>query len=480
MQAKEPDRVGQTAEEPTAKLRRALELHKAGRCLEALELYQALLALQPDDVGLLLNCGIAALQAGHVETAVDRLTRAAAARPDLAEAQFNLANALQRLNRYQEAEASYRRVLAHQPANAAAHNNLGAALQKLNRASEASGCFGQAIALKPDYAEAYHNLCQALRTLGRLDDAVRAGRRATEIRPDYADAHDSTGSALVDDERPDEAIDSFRRALSLRPNWTVALNHMAFALVQSGRSGDALKVVEACLQADPGNVEALAAQSVALNEVGDHRALRALMDCKRLIASCKVTDSQVPGGLTAFNQALADHIHAHPTLRFEPERHTTRLGLQSRELLIEPKGPLTDLEPIIDRAVAAYFEALRRGPSHPFLAKTARRTRLAAWGVVLGLQGHQAPHIHPMAWISGCYYVKVPKRVAQAKSGREGWIEFGLPFGRYRARAAPEVTAIRPEAGMLVLFPSFFYHSTVPFESDEERISIAFDVMPEA
>ena len=29
----------------------------------------------------------------------------------------------------------------------------------------------------------------------------------------------------------------------------------------------------------------------------------------------------------------------------------------------------------------------------------------------------------------------------------------------------------------MVLFPSYFYHRTLPFESDEVRISIAFDVL---
>jgi hypothetical protein len=36
---------------------------------------------------------------------------------------------------------------------------------------------------------------------------------------------------------------------------------------------------------------------------------------------------------------------------------------------------------------------------------------------------------------------------------------------------------IRPEEGLMVLFPSYFYHGTVPLESDEVRISIAFDVI---
>jgi hypothetical protein len=30
----------------------------------------------------------------------------------------------------------------------------------------------------------------------------------------------------------------------------------------------------------------------------------------------------------------------------------------------------------------------------------------------------------------------------------------------------------------MILFPSYFYHRTVPFRSDDYRISIAFDIIP--
>ena len=40
-----------------------------------------------------------------------------------------------------------------------------------------------------------------------------------------------------------------------------------------------------------------------------------------------------------------------------------------------------------------------------------------------------------------------------------------------------EVRLIKPVEGLMVLFPSYFYHRTLPFESDEVRISIAFDVL---
>ena len=37
---------------------------------------------------------------------------------------------------------------------------------------------------------------------------------------------------------------------------------------------------------------------------------------------------------------------------------------------------------------------------------------------------------------------------------------------------------VRPEAGLLVLFPSFFWHGTVPFHEGSGRLTAAFDVLP--
>ncbi|MFX8381746.1 putative 2OG-Fe(II) oxygenase [Acinetobacter baumannii] len=37
---------------------------------------------------------------------------------------------------------------------------------------------------------------------------------------------------------------------------------------------------------------------------------------------------------------------------------------------------------------------------------------------------------------------------------------------------------VKPERGMLVLFPSYMWHGTVPFEGDDRRMTIALDVVP--
>jgi len=37
---------------------------------------------------------------------------------------------------------------------------------------------------------------------------------------------------------------------------------------------------------------------------------------------------------------------------------------------------------------------------------------------------------------------------------------------------------VKPERGMLVLFPSFFWHGTVPFGGNGTRLTVAFDAVP--
>jgi hypothetical protein len=37
---------------------------------------------------------------------------------------------------------------------------------------------------------------------------------------------------------------------------------------------------------------------------------------------------------------------------------------------------------------------------------------------------------------------------------------------------------IRPGVGMLVLFPSYFWHGTVPFSGERTRLTVAFDAVP--
>lgn len=115
---------------------------------------------------------------------------------------------------------------------------------------------------------------------------------------------------------------------------------------------------------------------------------------------------------------------------------------------------------------------------HPFAAGRPSATRLSVWGVAMRESGHQVAHIHPAAWLSGVYYPRVPESVRPGDPEQRGWIEFGRPPEDVFTRREPAVHAICPTEGLLVLFPAYLYHRTIPLAGDAHRISIAFDVLP--
>lgn len=117
------------------------------------------------------------------------------------------------------------------------------------------------------------------------------------------------------------------------------------------------------------------------------------------------------------------------------------------------------------------------------MARAAERWTLRVWGTVLGPGGHQAPHMHPLGWLSGAYYVRVPRDMQPIPDTGDlaqiaGALEFSRPPARLLVQTPAEVRVVAPREGRLALFPSAFYHRTIPFTSGEKRISIAFDAMP--
>ena len=59
-----------------------------------------------------------------------------------------------------------------------------------------------------------------------------------------------------------------------------------------------------------------------------------------------------------------------------------------------------------------------------------------------------------------------------------GYLEVGRSPNHMVQTQAPELKIIRPEAGLLVLFPSYIHHRILPFEADDIRMSVAFDAVP--
>jgi hypothetical protein len=99
---------------------------------------------------------------------------------------------------------------------------------------------------------------------------------------------------------------------------------------------------------------------------------------------------------------------------------------------------------------------------------------LSLWGVLTKGAGHDLWHAHLRGWLSGVYYVRTPPA-----AGDGGAIELGAPDLDGVGALNGERRRVRPYPGLLLLFPSYLHHRTLPSLAPDWRVCVAFDVTPD-
>jgi hypothetical protein len=87
--------------------------------------------------------------------------------------------------------------------------------------------------------------------------------------------------------------------------------------------------------------------------------------------------------------------------------------------------------------------------------------------------GELKPHMHEQGWISGSIYINVPQKSKNDSGNLVVCIDDSPTIKNKNNTESIDVVT-----GNLCLFPASLLHYTIPFESEEERIVLAFDVVP--
>lgn len=355
--------------------------------------------------------------------------------------------------------------------------NLGNLLRAMEQQDEALSCLQRAAQLAPDHPMIQINLGLVQQDLQQLPQAESAFRAALALQPNLAAAHQNLGHLLMLSDLP-QARAHLIRALQLSPGMHAAFKDLCSVLINLGESAAALALCTQRLCSAPGDQDALAIMAIALRELGHDTEAEKLVDCAVWLKSMTVATPPGYSSIADFNAALEHHVRTHPKLTAVLFGQATHHGKRVNDLLAEPKGPVGLLEKMMAQNIQAYLDGLPRLPEHPFFAQhLPSHASLRSWAVLMERHGYETPHIHPDGFVSGVYYVRLPKVVAENDAARSGWIEFGAPDPVFAPRRAAPVHLVRPVAGTMLLFPSYFWHRTIPFDSAEERLSIAFDLV---
>ena len=106
------------------------------------------------------------------------------------------------------------------------------------------------------------------------------------------------------------------------------------------------------------------------------------------------------------------------------------------------------------------------------------RLSLSAWATICRAGAYHAPHSHPDSAWSGVYYVDAG--TDSPEHPLSGMLELVDPRAGVDAVTAPgdpygEPVRIRPDAGLLVIFPSWLYHWVHPYEGQTPRVAVSFN-----
>jgi hypothetical protein len=363
---------------------------------------------------------------------------------------------------------------------------------------------------RPEHQNAQANLMELVwMRSGDVREASRAIDRALRRQPGLAGLRITKARLLMSARRPREALDVIdeglalgqevvllkaastialevdgiraldyaKRLLQVRPDDPSARVEFGNASLATGRAQTALEVANALHNLDPTDGRALAMKADALRMLDDPRC-RELLDYQGLV---QVESIDVPdrwSGLDGYVADLVADLERLHTLRAHPIGNSLREGSQ---IPLDPReSPFASIRAFpqaIDGPIRRYMDALGAGSDQMRRRNTGHYRLSGMWSVRLRPNGFHVNHYHPEGWISSACYLQLPPAVAQ--KGGEGWLKFGEPAFPTRPVLGPEYF-VKPEPGLLALFPSYMWHGTMPFSggAGDTRLTIAFDVVP--
>jgi tetratricopeptide (TPR) repeat protein len=375
--------------------------------------------------------------------------------------------------RFDEALALYRLLLAKEPFNVALHNDYNDLLYRLNRPEDYLKSFDRA----PPNRGLYLAKATLLMHGQRHEEASIVFAAILAREADNKHAGVGLATALSRLGRHDQAAALFETLVERHRSDPNLCGNAAAGAIARGDAARALELCERGHAIAPGNQVCLALMSPAYRLLGDGRD-EGLSGYDEFI---RVFDLGPPDGfsdMADFNAELDSYLdRLHPHAR-EHVAQSLRGGSQTALEVFGAGHDLIDrLERRIGEAVARYIAEMRADEDHPFLSRRRRGfAYCGSWSSRLSPRGFHANHFHPEGWISSCYYVAVPEAARDAQS-RQGWIKFGEPdFATPLPQ--PVRRALEPVPGRLILFPSYLWHGTIPFQGMAARTTIAFDAVP--
>ena len=432
-------------------------------------------------------------------TGLDKLTQSHLKDPTLYLLGGNCYGAMGHL---EQAILCYQEAIKLKPDFAEAHNNIGICLHDLGRPKEAHISYKRALSLKPDYADAHNNIGNIYKDLGQVDKAILSYQKAIEINPNSFGAFDNLGAIFSELGKIKEANAAYARARGHNKDFEQAMLLLeekkfseAIKFFESAQIADWEEKVLECFYRNKEFDKFKEKLSTILNK--NKHVLRNIAALSSHYAqNFKVADpynfcpspldfvcnEKIPELIENDQKLIKELIDDINTAEIQKRKYQYLFNGSSVEqsaghIFKRPEKSFKKLQEALKIAIEKYFLQYEKEDNEFIRSFPKNINFITAWYVKMQSGGYLSSHIHEEGWISGAVYLSIPKD--SGLDGQEGAIELSSDGDEYpRLHDEFEKKVILPDVGDVIFFPSSVFHRTIPFNSNEERICIAFDVKP--
>ena len=174
---------------------------------------------------------------------------------------------------------------------------------------------------------------------------------------------------------------------------------------------------------------------------------------------------------TTFIKTIKDNLN-NDTTSYKKKQLLLTKGDQTTGNVFSQGGPAIDEIQKILRLEIEKYRTHFKDSQEGFLKNWPNNYDLNGWLIKMKSGGSLSAHMHENGWVSGSVYINVPPKL-KADSGN-----LVVCMDDNENNLEENKKSIDVVTGSLCLFPSSMHHYTIPFESNEERIVLAFDVIP--
>lgn len=461
------------------RVRLAQVRHDLGQPHAALTDWQQAAQAGADPVQCLVGQTRALVDLGRGEAAIEPLNSALAANPDPA-LRDALAVALNAAGRHEAAVQSARAAVAAAPGNARYRFNLASLLSLSTdqaQLEESVGLCQQLLTEHGEDAPTQHCLAMVYNKLERPAEALVHAGKAVAMAGTPRHFLTLADCQIRLDAKA--ALETLETAIERHGDDARLLRQRGIARLKIGQAALALEDLDHSLQLDPADQRSIAHRAMALVGLGRSDEAEDYSGLRRWVFERRPQTPPGFEGMPAFNRQMAEDIRNHSLMRWEPLGLAARNGGLTDDLTADQTPAIRAFELMLRDAIDGLCTSLKAVANDPFLQKIPLpgQYTLNIWATLVREGGLIDTHIHEDSWLSGAYYVALPDSAAEAGE-QSGAIEFGRPHADLPQADKAPVRVIVPETGLLLMFPSFLFHRTLPFRSPQDRISISFDATP--